>query len=344
MEEIMDDQPRKTYRSWNPGEYAQQAHCPASVLPDDDLVFFLLETVAKLDLSPFYAYYEDETRGAPPFDPSMMVTVLLYSYCVGVFSSRKIAAACERNLAFMAIVGTDRPDFRTISDFRKIHLEALCDLFTKVLRLAGELGMVKLGNISIDGSKFKVNASRHKSMSYGYMEKEVERLRREIAELLQRAEKTDAEQDASLGSRRGDELPEQLKRREDRLTLIEAAMQRIEEQAKAKAEAERERRREADAERAAKRQKRRGPEPGPIKETPEAKEQTNFTDPDAQIMKTNNKGWDYCGNAQAAVDGEHQIIVAAEVTNESNDKQQAVPLAEATLENLEAAGIEGAER
>jgi transposase len=333
-------EPRKTFRPWTPNEYAHQPVTPASVLPEDDLVFFLLDLIPRLDLSAFYSYYERETRGAPPFDVPMMVTLLVYSYCVGVFSSRKITAACERNLAFLAIVGTDRPDFRTISDFRKIHLEAFCDLFTEVLRLAGELGMVQLGNIAIDGSKFKANASRHKAMSYGYMEKEVVRLRAEIEELLQRAEKTDAEQDASLGSRRGDDLPEELKRREERLGAIEAAMQRLEEQAKAEADAERQRRATAEAERAARGKNRRGREPAPIKETPEEKDQTNFTDPGSHIMKTSNKGWDYCGNAQAAVDGEHQIIVAAEVTNQPNDQQQAVPLAEATLENLEAAGIE----
>jgi transposase len=310
------------------------------VLPDDDLVFYLLETVPGLDLSAFYAYYEDESRGAPPFEPAMMATLLIYSYSVGVFSSRKIACACERNLGFLAIVGSDRPDFRTISDFRKIHLEAFCDLFTGVLRLAGEMDMVKLGNIAIDGSKFKANASRHKAMSYGYMVKEVERLRAEIKELLKRADQVDAEQDATLGSRRGDELPDHLKQRQARLVAIEEAMKRLEEQAQAKAEEERQRRQQADAEREAKGEKRRGREPEPVQDTPDSKAQMNFTDAETQIMKTSNKGWDYCGNAQAGVDGEYQIIVAAEVTAESNDKQQGAPMAQATRANLKAAGIE----
>src|SRR5260370_26452833 len=131
----MADRAGKTYRPWEPHRYAHEAHAPAAKLPEGDLVFFLLDVVPELDLSRFYAYYEQETRGAPPFDPAMMVCLVLYAYAVGVFSSRKIALACERNLAFLAIVGRDRPDFRTISDFRKIHLGAFKDVFVEVLRL-----------------------------------------------------------------------------------------------------------------------------------------------------------------------------------------------------------------
>ncbi len=149
---------RKTFRDWKPNEYAHDPVIPAVVLPENDLVFFLLELVPQLDLSRLYGYYERETRGAPPYDVAMMVTLLFYSYCVGVFSSRKIAAACERNLAFLAIVGMTRPDFRTISDFRKIHLDSMNELFIEVLHIAGELGMVQLGNLSLDGSKFRANA------------------------------------------------------------------------------------------------------------------------------------------------------------------------------------------
>jgi transposase len=332
--------PRKTFRAWKPYDYVHQGVSPSDVLPEGDLVFFLLETVPQLNLSTMYAYYERERRGAPPFDVAMMVTLLLYSYAVGVFSSRKIAAACERNLAFLAIVGADRPDFRTISDFRKIHLEPLSELFVQVLQIAGMAGLVKLGNIAIDGSKFKANASRHKAMSYGYMKKEVIRLREEIAKLLRQAQQTDAEQDATLGSRRGDELPDELKRRKDRLAVIEEAMKRLEGAAREEADAERERRAQADAQREANGQKRRGHEPKPVSDEPADKAQTNFTDPEAKIMKTGAKNFDYCVNAQAAVDEEHQIIVGAEVTNQANDKQQAVPLAEAVLRNIEAAGIE----
>ncbi len=181
----------------------------------------------------------------------MMVTLLVYAYAVGVCSSRKIAAACERNLAFRAIVGDDRPDFRTISDFRKIHTAALKPLFLEVLRLAGEMGMVKLGNLSTDGTKMGANASRHKAMSYGYMDKEIERLKAEIERLLRDAERLDAEQDAALGSRRGDELPEELKRREDRLAKIREAKARLEAEAGARADEEQRRRDEAQARREA---------------------------------------------------------------------------------------------
>lgn len=336
----MSDARGKPYRPWNPEHYRHEAHSPETKLPQDDLVFFLLDTVPHLDLSRFYAPYEAETRGAPPFDPGMMVCLLLYAYCVGVFSSRKIARACERNLAFIAIVGEDRPDFRTISDFRKLHLEAFCDIFVQVLRIAGESGLVKLGNVSTDGTKLQGNASRHKAMSYGYMKQEVERLREEIEALVTQAYQQDAEDDAALGSRRGDELPAELSRREDRLATIEAAMQRLEARAKAEAEAERQRRAEAEAERQRTGKKRRGRVPKEVDETPLDKAQMSFTDPELGIMPTNNKGWDYCGNAQASVDGAYQIILACDVTAETNDKQQAVPMAQLTVASLEQAGIE----
>jgi hypothetical protein len=269
-----------------------------------------------------------------------MVCLLLYAYCVGVFSSRKIALACERTLAFLAMVGRERPDFRTISDFRKLHLEAFKDVFVQVVRLAAEMGLVKLGNVSTDGTKIQGNASRHKAMSYGYMKKEVERLREDIEALVMQAHHQDAADDAALGSRRGDELPAELARREDRLARIEAAMRRLEGQAKAEADAERKRRAEAEAERQRTGPQRRGKAPKPVEESPEDKAQSNFTDPDLRIMRTNNKGWEYCGNAQASVDGACQIIMACDVSDATNDKQQAEPVALATLATLAQAGIE----
>jgi transposase len=329
----------KTYRPWQPQHYRQQAHSPASKLPEGDLVFFLLDVVPKVDLSQFYAPYEQETRGGPPFDPAMMVCLLLYAYCVGVFSSRKIALACERNLAFMAIVGEDRPDFRTINAFRRQHLEACKAVFVQVVRLASEAGLVKLGNVSTDGTKIQGNASRHKAMSYGYMTKAVERLREEIEALVTAASQQDEAEDAVLGSRRGDELPAELARREDRLATIEAAMRRLEARAKAEADAERQRRIEAEAERQRTGQKRRGKAPKPVADAPMDKAQSNFTDPELHIMQTNNKGWEYCGNAQASVDEACQIILACDVTDASNDKQQAEPVAQATLATLAQAGI-----
>src|SRR4051794_13679058 len=329
----------KSYRPWTPELYAHQAHSPAAKLPVDDLVFFLLDVVPKLDLAPIHAVYQDETRGAPPFDPAMMTCLLLYAYCVGAFSSRKIARACERNLAFLAIVGTERPDFRTISLFRKNHLDAFAAVFVQVLRLARAAGLVRLGTIAVDGTKVQGNASRHKAMSYGYMTKEVVRLRAEIDALLKQVQDVDDEDDAALGARRGDELPAELRRRQDRLAVIEAAMRRLEAEAKAAAEAERQRRALEQAERQRTGKKRRGREPGPIVETPEDKAQTNFTDPELSIMKMANKGWEYCGNAQASVDGAFQIIVACDVTDQCNDQQQAAPMAAATRAELDAAGI-----
>jgi transposase len=331
---------RKNYRPWDAQQSSRQAVSPREALPEDDLVFFLLDTVPELDLSAFHQHYARELRGQPPFDVAMMTTLLVYAYSVGVCSSRKIAAACERNLAFRALVGDAPPDFRTVSDFRKIHQAAFRPLFLEVLRLAGAMGLVKLGNLSTDGTKMAANASRHKAMSYGYMNKDVARLEAEIEQLLQQAEQIDAEQDAALGSRRGDELPAELKRREDRLVKIREAKARLEAEARVKA-AEEQRRRDAEqAEREAAGRQRRGKEPAAIDPTPADKAQTNFTDAEAKIMKQSNKGFDYSYNAQAVVDGADQIIVAAEVTNQANDKQQAVPMARAALDNLAAAEIE----
>jgi len=295
---------RKTYRAWDPGKYRQQAYSPSTALPEEDLVFFLVDTVPQLELSAFFAPYERETRGAPPYDVAMMCTLLTYAYCVGVFSSRKIAQACERNLAFKAIVGAKPPNFRTI-----------------------------------EGSKVQANASRHKAMSYAYMVKEIERVRAEIDALLKRAQTVDAEEDAAWGSRRGDELPDELKRREDRLRVLAEAKKRLEEEKRQRAAEERAQQQHAEAEREAQGKKRRGRQPKSPCDTPADKAQTNFTDPEAKIMKTSNKGFDYCFNVQAAVDGEEQIIVAAEVVAQANDKQQAVPMAEASRDRLDAAEI-----
>lgn len=331
---------RKKYRPWNPAAYARQAFTPADRLPEGDLVFFLLDTVPQLDLEPFYASYELETRGQPPFDPALLVCLWLYAYCVGVYSSRKLAQACERNLAFLAIVGDDRPDFRTLSDFRKGHLEAFADLFLQVLRLAHEAGLVQLGLWATDGSKVPGSASRHKAMSYGYMTKEVQRLRGEIAGLLRQAQQQDEAEDAALGARRGDELPPELRFREQRLAKILQAQARLEEQAREAAQAERQRRAESE-ERARRGERHAGGRPAPpVCEAPDDKAQLSFTDPELRIMPQSNKGWDYGGNAQVVVDDACQVIVACDVTDQSNDKRQAVPMAAQALANLQRAGIE----
>ena len=285
----MRDDRRKNSRPWDAEQGSQEPISPRNALPKDDLVFFLLDLIPQLDLAPFHDQYARELRGQPPFDVTRMVTLLVYAYSVGVCSSRKIAAACERNLAFRAIVGNDPPDFRTISDFRKMHLAAFRPFFLEVLRLAGEMGLVKLGNLSSDGTKMGANASRHKAMSSGSMAKEIERLKGEIEQLLKQAEQLDAEQDAALGSRRGDELPEELKRREARLAKIQEAKARLEAEARARADEEQRHRDDEPARRDAEGRKRRGRAPAPIDPTPEDKAQTSFTDAEAKIMKQSNK-------------------------------------------------------
>jgi transposase len=339
---MMSEGGGKTYRPWEPERYRQDAQSPAAKLPEGDVVCFLLETVPQLELRRFYAPYERATRGAPPYDPALMVCLLLYAYCVGVFSSRKSALACERNLAFVAIVGPDRPDFRTISDFRTRHLEACKDVFVQVVRLAAETGLVHLGNVATDGTKIQGHASRHKAMSDGSMKKAVERVWEDIEALVTQAHQQDESDDAALGSRRGAKLPAELARREDRVARIEAAMRRLEAQAKAEADDERQRRAEAEAARQRTGKTRRGKAPTPVEATPDDKAQSNLTDPERHSMRTNNKGWEYCGNAQASVDGACQIILACDVIDAAHDTQQAEPMARATRATLAQAGIERA--
>jgi transposase len=322
----------KTYRPWNPN---QQYLFPPSVqdwLPENDLVYFVLDTVNELDISAITEKYEQQERGYPPYNPRLMVALLFYAYCRGIFSSRKIMQACQERLTFRVITGDDIPDFRTISDFRKLHLKELQLLFVQVLRLCQEAGLVKLGHIALDGTKVKANASRHKAMSYGRMLTEEKRLTEEIKQLLEKAEAIDQQEDDKYGpDRRGDELPEELSRRENRLKRIQEAKKALEVKAKAAAQQVQEQR-EADSTNDDKPQ--RGRRPKPISDIPADNKQYNFTDPESKIMKVNNKGWDQCANAQAAVDSKNQIIVACDVTNETNDKQQFEPMLEKAQENV----------
>jgi hypothetical protein len=260
----------------------------------------------------------------------MMLVLLLYAYCVGVFSSRKIMARCETDVAFRVIVGEDIPDFRRIAEFRRRHLEHMQSLFLEVLALCREAGLLKVGRLALDGTKVKANASRHKAMSYDRMTAEEERLQREIDELLAQAQTADEADDQQHGSdSRGDELPDELARRETRLQKIREAKAALEEQARQKA-----------ADHAAKLEAEgRTPRKDPDDATPKAKDQRNFTDPESKIMKTSNKGFDQCGNAQA-VTNEDQIIVSADVTDQANDSRQVEPMVDQTLENLDAVGVE----
>jgi len=323
----------KTYRPWNPN---QQYLLPPSVqdwLPENDLVYFLLDTVNELDISAITQKYEQEKRGFPPFHPRMMVALLLYSYCRGIFSSRKIMQACQERIGFKVIVGDDIPNFRTISDFRKLHLKELQQLFVQVLQLCQQAGLVKLGHIALDGTKIKANASRHKAMSYGRILKEEKRLSEEIKQLLEKAEAIDQQEDDKYGpDRRGDELPEELARRGSRLKRIQEAKKALEAKAKASAqEAQKQREKENPTN---DEKPKRGRKRKAVSEVPADNKQYNFTDPESSIMKANNKGWDQCSNAQAAVDSKKQIIVACDVTNESNDKQQFEPMLEQSQENV----------
>src|SRR6476659_4748160 len=178
----------KTYRDWSPDQPSLFPPSPRDWLPEDDLVYFLLDTVAAIDLSPIYAHYERELRGQPPFHPRMMVALLLYCYATGTRSSRKIMRRCRVDVACRAIVGEDTPDFRTISDFRKTHLARLEALFVEVLKLCALAGLAKVGTIALDGTKVKANASRHKAMSYDRMKAEETRLKQEIADILAEAQ------------------------------------------------------------------------------------------------------------------------------------------------------------
>jgi transposase len=331
----------KTYRPWNPN---QQYLLPPSVqdwLPENDLVYFLLDTVNELDISAITQKYEQEKRGFPPFHPRMMAALLLYAYCRGIFSSRKIMQACQERLTFRVIAGDDIPNFRSISDFRKLHLKELQQLFVQVLQLCQEAGLVKLGHIALDGTKIKANASRHKAMSYGRILKEEKRLKEEIKQLLEKAEAIDEQEDNEYGvDRRGDELPEELARRESRLKRIQEAKKALEAKAKAAARQAHEERKQEDSKngdkskRGRKRKAMDSAGSPQVSEVPSDNKQYNFTDPESGIMKANNKGWDQCGNAQAAVDSKKQVIVACDVTNESNDKQQFEPMLEQTQENV----------
>ncbi len=271
-----------------------------------------------------------------------MVCLLLSASCVGVCSSRTIALACARTLAFVAIVGSARPDFRTISDCRTRHLAAFKEGLVPVVRLAAASGWVPWGHVSTDGTKMQGQASRHKARSYGDMQQEGERLRADIAPLVTPAQQQEASDDAALGRRRGDELPAELQRRADRLARMEAALRRMEAQAKAAAEDERQRRAEAEAERLRPGKPRRGQEPKPVDESPADKAPSNGTDPARRSMPPPNKGWESCGKAPARVEETGQIMVACDVTEASNDTPPAAPMAQATLGTLRPAGLEPA--
>ena len=306
----------KTFRPYDP---EQQLLLPAALqewLPPDHLAYFISDVADQLDLSAITNRYQGETRGGPPYHPGMMVKVLLYGYCTGVASSRRIALRLHEDIAFRVLAANNTPDFRTISDFRKDHLAALAELFLQVLALCQQVGLVKLGHVALDGTKVKANASKHKAMSYGRMKEKEEQLAAEVDELLRRAQEVDDEEDRRYGrDKRGDELPEELAFRESRLRKIRGAKAALEAEARAAAE-------QAEAE---------GREhPG----VPGDQAQRNFTDADSRIMPVpGGKDFQQAYNCQAVVDSECQVIVAARATNLPSDRGQAVSMIEQTIGN-----------
>jgi transposase len=314
----------KTYRAW---DVDQVWLLPASVydfVPGGHAAHLVRELVrAELDLAAILAEYEREERGQPPYHPAMMVALLLYAYTQGMYASRRIARACEERLDVMAVTGMQRPDFRTISEFRRRHLEALTELFVQVLGLCRAAGLVKLGHVALDGTKIRANASKHKAMSYGRMRRAEAALAAEVADWLAQAEAADAAEDAEHGpDRRGDELPDWVADKQKRLERIRAAKAALEAEAQAEALPP-------------------GAEPGPSsgmtdhgrpqhapEGDPPARAQRNFTDPDSRVLKTRD-GFIQGYNGQLAVDGAHQVIVAQRLTSNGSDQDGLVPLLDA---------------
>ncbi len=298
----------KSYRTYLP---EQDLLLPPSLrdwLPENHLTHFVSDVVDQLDLRAIESVYEEDERGQPPYHPRMMTKILIYGYCVGVFSSRKIQKKLVEDVGFRMLAAGNEPDFRTISDFRKLHLQALQGLFDQVLQITLRAGAMKLGRVVLDGSKVKANASKHKAMSYGRMREDEKRLKEEVKKLLQQAENVDAEEDARYGrDRTGDEWPAELARRETRLQKIQQAKRALEERAREQAQ------REGQSVEQAK---------------PEEKAQYNFTDPESRIMKGAD-GFVQAYNAQIAVEPDFQLIVGQRVTPAANDKQQMVPTVEA---------------
>ena len=283
-------------------------------LPEGHLAHHISDLVEGLDLTAFYAPYEGDGRRNAPYSPRMMVKVLLYAYATGVFSSRRIAKKLEEDVAFRVLAAGNFPQHRTICEFRRRHPADFKRLFVEVVGLARELGLARFGKLSIDGTKVRANASKRKAMSYGRMQEEERRLAGEVDALLRSADETDVAEDVRLGPAvRGDELPAELRRREDRLAAIRAAQARLEAAQRA-----------ADAARGRQPGRTRNPKGGrPYKRAygePDEKSQSNFTDPESGIMKTGNEGFQQCYNAQAAVDAEHQLLVATDVTANASDQ------------------------
>jgi transposase len=307
-------------------------------LPEGHLALFVSDVVDELDLSAIVVAYEHgDGRGQPPYHPAMMVKLLLYAYCTGKPSSRKIERATYEEVAFRVLAADQHPDHDSVAEFRKRHLNALAGLFVQVLQLCQAAGLVKLGHVALDGTKIKANASKHKAMSYDRMTATEQQLEAEIRALLEQAARVDAAEDAEYGrGRRGDELPAELARRESRLGKIRAAKAALEQAAKAAAEQAAEVARAKVAARGQRVGSAKGgvPKvPDPEQAPPAPRAQYNFTDPDSRIMLDGaTKSFTQAYNAQAAVDGHAQVIVACGVTQEATDVEQLVPMVERVVQ------------
>lgn len=317
-----------SYRPYAPNQVLLLPPCLQDWLPEDHLAYFISDAVDTLDLSAFYARYEGDGRRRQPYEPSMMVKVLVYAYASGVFSSRRIAQRLEEDVAFRVLAAGNFPAHRTLREFRRVHLPEFSALFVQIVQLAREAGLVKLGRVGIDGTKVKANASKHKAMSYQRMNDQENKLKAEIDALAHQAEAQDQAEDRRYGAdQRGDEVPAELARRERRLKTIQAAKARLKTRQQ---EQDAQAGRHVDDD-----DHTRGPSGRKCKrgfgQVPD-KTQDNFTDPESRIMKTGH-GFDQCYNAQAAVDEDSQLILATEVGNNASDTQRLIPVVDAIQRN-----------
>lgn len=327
----------KSFRPYAPGQVLLMAPDAREWVPEGDLAHFVDDLVEQaLDLSAIYASYVEE-RGFPPYDPRLMVKLLVYGYATGITSSRKLETATHRDVAVRMLCAGQQPDYRAIARFRARHLDALSGLFVQSLGLCRKAGLVRLHALAVDGTKLRANASRHKAMSYDRMvraEADLDAETRELREIAERvlaeAAAIDAAEDERFGpDSRGDELPPELRRREDRLAFIREAKAALEAEAEAAETARREQMREEGRE-------PRTPPNGRDPFKPKPREQRNFTDPESKIMKTSDGSFHQCFNAQAVVDDRAQVIVAAELSNIAPDAGQLTAVLDDLAVNLSA--------
>ena len=314
------------FRAYQPDQILLMPPKLRDWVPEGHLAHQVSEVVDALDLRAFYAPYDGDGRRNAPYEPAMLVKVLIYAYATGVFSSRGIARKLEEDVAFRMLGAGNFPKHRTICEFRRRHLTDFRALFLEVVRVSREMGLVRFGTLSIDGTKVRANASKRKAMSYDRLLREESRLSEEIEGLLSSASAVDEEEDRRLGKEvRGDELPAELRRREDRLAAIRAARARLEAAAR---RADDERGREPGQDRPARGGRSYTREYG----EPEPRAQSNFTDPQSRIMKTSTEGFQQSYNAQTVVDDASQMVVEASVSANASDQGQLI----ARLDTVEA--------